>query len=57
MSKKKTAAQRAKENLKVLKSDNSPSYEQLRRQKARLKKRLEELEKKELVTYYTDYDI
>ncbi len=45
---KKSAAQRAKENLKLLKSDYTPTYEQLRKQKARLKKRLEELEKKEL---------
>lgn len=45
---KKSAAQRAKENLKLLKSDNTPTYEQLRKQKARLKRRLAELEKKEL---------
>lgn len=57
MTKKKSAAQRAKQNLKILKSDNSPSYEQLRKQKARLKRRLEELEKKELVSYYNEYDI
>jgi len=48
---KKSAAHRAKQNLKILKSDRTPTYEQLRKQKARLKRRIEELEKKELERY------
>ncbi len=52
--KKKTAAERAKKNLKVLKSDSSPTYEQLKKERIRLKRRIEELEKKELLTDYIE---